>query len=591
MKIKYIVESDGNDPIEIMPYGGSDSKLSWDREDERRYDFKKEIDDLVLIKEDFRTFYALEKDQNRCNLQTLKVLLFCGINTEPFVLFTGTFSMSAGKWDLDRCTVTFKVETLDPYTCIDQNDDEHNFLELENPQTVSLGINFGTEAFSCKVSGDWPMPSCNYVDIENGQWTFVKEIKIKQLLLKATINIYARNYILVDCDYEPSSDWLLIEACDNGVKKYVRGILGAPPDVEELDINTGEVTLAESAELNEVDNGRKLFNVMQYLLDLACPDGGLTIVSDFFQWNPENETFTNYVTQELNKLTNLIIFQKSDVKRAHVSGNATKAMVSFDDLLEQIIKTFNLGYRIIENDFRIEHISWFEQDLGINLVHVDKKNLLKGTRQYSYDASRLPKFEKFKFMESGSVDFVGTDIIYDSNCVNNDEENKSDNNVDKITTDVMYCLSNPERDGDVSDDGFVIMACDENNNILSEAGILEPNTIINNVLGWAHLHIDYWMHGRVLSHGIMNDVLTEFLSTVPTIKQDQFSVIMPCGLIEFFDPLDLVKGSLGYGFVESAELKLSQCVMTFELMLDKIDLTATEQRLGDFDGDFSEEFD
>jgi hypothetical protein len=330
---------------------------------------------------------------------------------------------------------------------------------------------------------------------------------------------------------------------------------------------------------------------MQELLDSSC--GGLTIVSDFFQWNPESETPINYVTQAQNKYLNLILFQKSDVKRPNDSNNATKAETNFMDLLENICKTFNLGYKVTGNNFRLEHISFFESDLGINLLSNPlNKKYLNGTRKYGYDENKLPKYEKFSFMESGSADFVGVDIRYSSNCVNNDEENRSNNDVENITTDVLYCLENPASDSDVGDDGFVIIACDGSNNVLFDDGILEANTSLNNVLSWAHLHRDLWKYGRVLFEGNMNGVDTEFESIVPTIKQNRFETIMSCDAIKAFDPLDQIKATLGWGFVQSAELTLSQCRMGLEISLKELDLgTSYEQIFGDFDEDFSEEFD
>ncbi|WP_179022058.1 hypothetical protein [Winogradskyella forsetii] len=586
MKIIYRIESDGHDPIEVTPFSGNDLKLTWEKEDDRRYDYKKELKEIKLIKNDFKAFYEIERSLNRCDLQTLYVIMLCGNNTEEHILFTGTFSMSSGNWDLDKCTVSFDIETLSPYTCIEENDDEYNILEFQNTQTVSLGLKFGVETYVCKSSGPYDLPLCDEQIIEDGKWTFV----LKRKIFIDYIFLYVRNYMIVDCDYLPSSDWLLLEDCSNNTKKYIKKIEGDPNNIVGID-SDGNLLFFQDEEVSELDNGRNLLEVMQMLLDLACPDSGLTIVSDFFQWNAENVTQINYVTGQLNDLTNLILFQKSDVKRPNNSGNATIAEINFIDLLEQIIEIFNLGYKIIDNTFRIEHISFFESDLGMNLVSLDTKNLLKNTKQYGYDVSKLPKYEKFNFMEAGSVDFVGTDIVYSSECVNNNPENKSKIDIDKITTDVMYCIENPDPEGNVSDEGFVLMACDENNNLLYINGILENNTTINNTISWANLHDKYWKHGRVLPTGNMNGEETEFLSTVPVIKQDQFSCILPCTLIKDFNPLELVKGSLGYGFIQTAELTLSQCVMTFDLLLDTIDLNNNESPLGDFDEDFSEEFD
>jgi hypothetical protein len=120
---------------------------------------------------------------------------------------------------------------------------------------------------------------------------------------------------------------------------------------------------------------------------------------------------------------------------------------------------------------------------------------------------------------------------------------------------------------------------------------LSGDNIPNNVLGWALLHEKLWKHGRVLSTGTMNNVETEFISVVPSIRQDKFSSVLTCNEISGFDPLDQIKGMLGWGHIENAELSLNQCKMDLELSLERISLYNPEQPLGDFDGDFDEDFD
>lgn len=584
MRILYKISSDDNPGTFVKPYAGKDHSITWNREDERRYDFKKELKEITLVRDDYRHFHNINVSENRCDEQTIEVIMDCSGNEADYhVLFTGRFSMSNGQWDSDRCTVKFEIEVVDPYTCIEENDDDLNILELGNPQTVDLNITIGVETFVCTNAAP---PVCNDEDLDNGFWGFYKQ---RYIAAGIVAKLYTRQYLLCPCDFQPSSGWTLLEACNNNQEKYIRAYVPSDTELYEIDSNLDVNGLDDPTE--SIDNGRRLLEVMQYLLNSACPESGLTIVSDFLQWNPENISSTNYVTQQTNTLTNLIIFQKSDVKRPNTSNNATKGETNFIDLLEQLCNTLNCGYKVIDNTFRIEHISWFESDLGIDLPAHDIKKLLRGTRKHSYDATRLPKYEKFEFMESGSADFVGTDIIYESGCVNNDLENKSTNSIESITTDVMHCLENPDPDSDVSDDGFVIVACDENNNILYQNGILEANTVVNNVLSWAHLHRDYWKHGRVLSSGEMNGQQTDFETTVPVIKQDAFNFIMNCNLLKLFNPLDKLKGTLGWGFVSSAELKLSQCTMKFELLLEEIDSEPTQQIYGDFDEDFSAEFD
>ena len=538
---------------EIYPLLGKNTSITYTREDERRYDFKKEIKELNFIGSDYNYFAAIENGLDRCKLHTLRVYNECGVLPEE-LKFTGTFSSSDGAWDLDKCTVKFKIKLLDAYSCFEDNDNRVNVLNLGlATHTVQLGVSYQFDVYL----------SPNHE--------------------------YYRVRLICPCDYEPSSEWELDAACNGLTKEYTKEHNETGPK----DGNSYDFIRLDFTAISEIDNGLNLKDVMQGLLDASCGNE-LNIVSEFFQWNvPFSET-NNYVTNNPNKYKNIKIFQKSDVKRAKNLNNATKAETNFKDLLEQICNTLNLGYKVFDNELRIEHISWFEKNLGLDLTKsLENQFLLKGTRKYSYDSSKLPKTEKFTMMEALSADFVGADITYDSNCVNDDEENKNENTIEDITTDLSFVLENFDSEsGLVSDDGFVLIACDENNVVLREQGILEPNTVINNPLSWAHLHRDLWKHGRVLPEGFMNNSLTTFKSIIPTIKQDKFSGILNCDEVRRFDPIDQVKGTLGWGFLESAELSLSECTLQLQMHLEEITIAPIiDESFVDFDNDFDDDFD
>ncbi|AVR47261.1 hypothetical protein C7S20_00005 [Christiangramia fulva] len=538
---------------EVSPLMGKDNNISYTRDNERRYDFKKEIKEITFQGDDFKYFLSIEQGDDRCKLHTFRIYNDCQSQLPDDLKFTGTFSSSDGKWDIDRCTVKFKVKNLDDYTCMDDSDDDINLFDLGlDTYSVDMGITIG------------------YVyDTEErvGDTYFYKDIIM---------------YLICPCDYDPGDAWTLFDACDGTTKRYIR-------EIPQLN-NGGKIVY--DSNFHQIDNGFDLKEALQALLDETC-GGGTTIVSEFFQWNAPYPSDINYVTGELNKYKFIRLFQKSDVKRPNVSNNATKAETTFKKLLEAVCKTYNLGYQNRDGEFRIEHISWFEKNLGIDFTKSKKNEFrLKGTRKYSYDAQKLPKFEKFSFMEAGSADFVGADIWYDSNCVNNDEENKSENSTEIITTDVMYCIENGDSESEnVSDDGFVLIACDEEGNILYEPGILDSAAIINNTLSWAHLHRDLWKHGRVLEEGYLNNELTEFASTVPTIKQDKFNVLLECFQIRSFEPLDQLRSTLGWGFIQAAELSLIDCTLTIDMNLEKIVSKNPEDVFGDFDSDFDPDFD
>lgn len=276
-------------------------------------------------------------------------------------------------------------------------------------------------------------------------------------------------------------------------------------------------------------------------------------------------TNNNYATGKKSTVDNLLLFQKTDVKRPNVTGNATIANTTFEDILKSICNIFNLRWDITdEGVFVIEHVSFFSRTIGLNLIGRRDARFRVGSNKYTYDADNMPRRELFRMADEkfSAGDFKGLPIIYNNACVNKGEGEDRDWIADNIMTDVTLALNNPSSESQVvSEDGFVLIACDDENSIISEEPILSGNTL-NNVISWAHLHRDYWRHERVFNVFTMNDVQTTALSVVPTRKQVPLRVSLCCG--EAFDPEDLVITELGEGYVLEA---------TFELYNEELSLT------------------
>lgn len=265
----------------------------------------------------------------------------------------------------------------------------------------------------------------------------------------------------------------------------------------------------------------------------------------------------NYVTGQPSKVENLILFQKSDVKRPNGSGNASISNITLEKIVKDICNMFQLKWDIDDDgNFIIEHVSFFQKGIGLNLVGRFDERLRAGKRKYSYDIDKMPRREIFQFMDDKYTygDFKGVPIIYSNSCVGKGEKEDKDWIVESIITDVSFVLNNPSSDSQiVSDDGFVLIACDVNNKIISETPIIGGNTL-NNSLSWARLHVDYWRYERVFNRFSMNNVQTNALSVIPTKKGVKLDVTLCCG--EVFDPENKVLSELGEGIVSEASFDL-----------------------------------
>ena len=513
---------------------------------------------LTFTGEDFNWFYSLETTTYRCEAIAVSISKYCaGIYVDDWQ--TGTISFNSGDWDLDQCKVSFEIEVEDKYTCYEDNKDtELNLLNYITGSRQTITLISGTlDYYSCTRTYDGgvtedpdpcPQPT-------GSGWTLYHlKIEINYIGSPGRVEYYDyARYDLGGGEYAPAIVY-------GPVSEYLSDGSGSSNET------TWQISGADES-INEIDNGMPLRDVFQTFINEHCED--LVLKSDFFQWNPDDVTDINYVTGEESKVLNLILFQKSDVKRPNVSSNATIAEISFEDLLKNICIIFNMQWDIQGSDFIIEHYSFWQQDDGLDLTESRYAKFVRFKNKYSYATDKMPKYERFKFMEADGADFRGRDITYESACVN--KKQGTDEQIyeaDLFTTDITMCLSNTASDSaKVSDDGFVLVACDEDNFVLTEAPILTGDYQVNNTLGWAQLHRDYHKHGRVLLEGFMNGALTTFLSSIKTKQQEKLSIPLCCD--DDFDPYDLITTGLGEDAdVLQYDIDLSTDMLELQLVFD-----------------------
>jgi len=307
------------------------------------------------------------------------------------------------------------------------------------------------------------------------------------------------------------------------------------------------------------DSNRWLIDVITVLGNHVF--GTINLETDFFTVTP------NYVTGLPNKYTLLTIAQKSDIKRPTASSEATVANLSFMELMEILRIMFNV-YWVIEIPIdpfdplilRIEHLSYFTKTNGIDLR---TQEIALRTNKYVYNKEKMPRYEKFSWMEASNKDFIGISIKYDkstgviSPCVTNDEVEY----IVRVTTDIEMI----ENDQDSVDDaGFVILA-----NYLSGVlyyvyrtfGIYAMETRYNNDLSWGNLHYALHRHGRILETGYMNDDYTIFASTIRNKKQQINAILCEPENINSYDPKELITTELGETYFGSEKGEVLQAVI------------------------------
>jgi hypothetical protein len=302
-------------------------------------------------------------------------------------------------------------------------------------------------------------------------------------------------------------------------------------------------------------HNRWLLDVIEFLAEkIYDPTGSIgpaaVISATFFTAN------TNYVTQSVNNLKYLTIAQKSDIIRPASSNPATTAMMSWNEMMDILWAMFQVKWNYDgAGTFNVEHISWsgFASVPGLDLR---LQPACVATNKYVYQKDKMPKFEKFFFMEADDLNFVGLPIWYDSVCVDQDPKTNVKEYIIPVTTDLEYIHSNPDA---INDEGFVILANDSTNHVKVNMGVYDHSVKLNMCLSWANLHNAYFRHNRVLKTGYMNGILTTFWTAIKTKLQECSAIIC-----DVFDSAKEITTELGEtyfggenGTVQRAELRLS----------------------------------
>ncbi|WP_313515655.1 Ig-like domain-containing protein [Sphingobacterium sp.] len=571
MQYKYFITGRSG-TRQVFPSNDGTLEKTYEKKSNRS-DFSQKLKGtIVLLGEDFKWIYNQELLIYRFDPLVIKIHKYCdgGWNEN---WFEGIISLNSGEWDIDHCRVELSIENYDKYECFDlggqteisllngiypkvdvnpveanieneyfqkfvgPNEDWDYFPGEPNPQSKGWAIvEYSFQSFSFNeghgYSGEYSIKWAREVK-------FGDSSLIEQGWIEIGSGRFARSPILYDYKAFP------YDSNNPNSWGYSYKLLSSP-----------------------IDNGMMLKSVFELFIQTICPN--LSLQSDFFQWNPTSVNSNNYVTGKLNKLTNLVLFQKSDVKRPFNTSNAgstsgQSSLIKFSDFLEDICNIFQLEWEVTDdNKFKVEHVSYKSRNQGLDTTFGENSNLNKANRKYNYDNDGIPKREVFRFMDDNSSgDFKASPILYTNPIAGKDKEEET-YAIKNITTDVMLCLTNSSWDSKiVSDDGFVLVACTPSFGIYREQSIKGGNSI-NNPLAWAQLHRDFWRHNRFMLNFKMNDANTLALSVKPTKVQEKVKYRMCCG--SDFDTEGLIKTQIGdNGILESASFNLFKEIIEMKI--------------------------
>ncbi|MDM1396060.1 hypothetical protein HX049_02550 [Myroides odoratimimus] len=562
--------------------------IKWDLEDKNNYEYKKKYPDIVLLGKDFEFFRRIELSDRRCEQCILQIVDVSTDGTEK-VLFENPFSMSDGKWNMDKCMVTFQIDELDTkarlYEIINDNEKYNVFIDVvEDRDNPILSTN--PDHYLELRTNQYLRPS--ELDLRGYRGMFQRENKTKF--------IFGREICFCEPgDIPPTEGWNIdtikdayqvegkvkffrtLDKSTNGIGygantgNYGSQYIHNEPIFPELDSGGVEFKSVRIAKAE----GRKLSDVLQLLIN--NDKLGLTLKSDFFQWNPDVVSDINYVTKEKNVWNNIQVDSVNNVVNYFYIDyfgyqKNTVHEISLRELLEDLCNLFNLKWYIEDNSLRLEHVSYFTQEDGIDLLHVEHKDLMRGRTSYKYNTSKLPIEEIWKMKYNNySKDFEGFPIEYKGLCTNYREDSTVKYEVKTLCTDFFSIVVNRHRES-FQEPKLILFAIDEEREklktLFSAKSYFSDEVTTNSVLSLAYLHDKLWKHRRKQKDGYMNNQLTKFISIEATKEQDEFPIILTPEEFSKWNPFDRMRTQLGWGIVKSAEYDLLRNSMKLSLKFE-----------------------
>lgn len=551
-----------------------------DTPDDTNKFYRKVLQTRMIFAGDDYTLLKAEEDAATCSVWDFIIKY----NTvEVFRGFIRFNTSSIAEVDVSNCRINVKVQSSDDYTCF-LREWENEFNILTGIDKVSVNTLQGTiETITCDFTPggaidpeDYATPITSCITPGEG-WTLIDQLVNTGGGNDTVFSTYIREVITVACSggvpVPPVGDgWILIaDNCPTDAD-YAR-----PVPVTDLivatELSAGELYRASATvirgltfdganyESTPIDNGVLLNDILEFYA--PCE---LSVVSDFFNINPDSTHPANAAYDyAADYLQNIVVWQKSDVKRPGASNNATNGKWNYKSLLNQLRTLFNVRYQITGSTLRIEHVSYYEDAIanGEDLV-TDHPTRIAGKHSYQIDDGRVPKSERWQFMEAVSDDFLGEPITY--TCFSDESTNEATYVADRVNCDIGNLMATPDS---YADDGFVFAACyvvtANYYMIVTESELSAGVLLLNGPLCIPNLLANLHTFERPLISGTLNGAPTTFDSAIR--RKRQTALVIPFGATDYFawNPADLVNTQMGWGEVDNASWDAASCMLTLNI--------------------------
>ena len=528
--------------------------------------------ELLLRKAAWDYISEIETD---AHCSEINIRLSCGAQT----IYEGSVKLNDASFDFSNCSATIEANTDDDYSCIERGlKTEINIIPGDQTLKFFIGEIERQDCIETHVTGLNP-PVYSGIDdclSEADGWQI--EENIYQNVTPSGPGVVAP----FEADQETTWFRLTVDSATQppgigwtniGGTTWVRPLVivvdedqtTSPPPEEAFWYQYWKPAFGNN---ESIDNGVRLDDLLQtFLNEIGCT---LTIVSDFLGINPDFTAPSNDAyTAAYEKMQDVLIFQKSDVKRGDASNNATSGKMTLDELFTFLANGPKVFPSIVNGSLRLEHISYYEEKpISLDLTTAPYMRWMKRSRKYSYTNDDNPRFEKFSAMETtNNARFDGVPIEYGVECSSKDNDTVQ-HSLGRFVTDISSVITTPDS---FSDDGFVVVNAIEFEGELyidSEMSALFPaDEVLNGHLSFPNLHDKYWRNYAYQASGLLNGVTIDFDSVRPSKRGVPITIPGWC-CADFlnFDPASLVRTPIGDGEIEKITYSVKTGNVVFELI-------------------------
>lgn len=571
---------DGVDPpVAVDPVFEEDANLIFGITRDKDFGFyRRELSTPLKFRSAAYAYLKSIEDSNDCVALALNIYH----KTLPFFSKTARFQTSHFRFDNDNCSTFVGGDSVDAYDCfVSGFEDEINILTGTTKTLVNslLGEYERIECSASYPSGtlveeDYPTPITDCISPGEG-WTQIDQLVNTGGGTDVVYSTYIREVYVSTCDgsnpVEPcGTGWILIDDNCPTNATYARAvpvtdlIVATQLSAGELYRATAQIrggVAVNGAEYNNIpiSNGVRLSVLLTNFL-LPC---GLAPVSDFFSINGDDTFPANDVyAAAKEKLQNLVVFQKSDVKRAGALNDATNGKWTLKGVFGALKAMFDIQFRIVGSTLRLEHRTYFADVMGEDLTATQPERLVD-TNNYTYDTASQISEEKWRFMESVSNSFEGVPYKYD--CFDRREQRKEEYVIEDSNNDVGSLIGAPDA---YADAGFTwVNACVIGGvyYLESEVSALTGEVLLNGHLSIPNLMRTYHTYDRPRLSATWDGDPVLFDSARRTKIQPPISFRLCAEDFAAWDESALITTGLGAGQIESADYDTAGATMTVNL--------------------------